>query len=717
MKTTTSNKVKGAPAKERLAYLEEAYRHTLESLEMAATLGMIEGESPPRTVIQVLRETASRLRGLLKFKAQAFFLVREPGGEFHLARCHPPAMAARMTQEMRLLVENGSAAWALRRNRPVFTSISLPDAPDGAGGQLLLHAMSTASRIRGMFLGLTTQDTRTITDASLALLTIVLRSGASLMEGLELYGLLREANVALTAKVRDLEESKRSLTREIERRRKMEEILKHQTLHDPLTGLPNQTLMRDHIRQAINRARRRHDFHYAAAFLDLDRFKLVNDTLGHDAGDHLLVQVARRLQDCVRRLDTVARFGGDEFVIFLEDLGSPDEALRVMDRVLSSLHSPFDINGHSPRVTGSIGLAFGDLGVNTPERLIKNADAALRQAKKAGRDRIEVFSAGLRRKPSQEAAHATELHRDLTSGPPDPTGGSGRTGALYLPALSTEDMRLKGFVAIPVWTAGDGNVVKGEELTRLAALAGVGRKLWQATLQKALGDMRAWRDGSGIFSSLAVSLVLWPLQLFPAQATAGEDLAEGTGPVGPRDKDEWAGLAETVRSALEQAGLPGEALHLDVSEQSLEYGGEDLTGQLARLKGIGVRLCVGGFGERLFTMPAGRPRFPEGLEGGPAGRPASDFVPAHPGDAHAPPDALTALARALNVPLETVAPDDARGTISVKGPEILPGLQAEGALSRPLTEEEARELMRSAGNATPKAAGENAATPEKGTKR
>jgi hypothetical protein len=229
--------------------------------------------------------------------------------------------------------------------------------------------------------------------------------------------------------------------------------------------------------------------------------------------------------------------------------------------------------------------------------------------------------------------------------------------------------------------------------------------------------MRAWRDGSGIFSNLAVSLVLSTLQLFPAQATTGEDLAEGTGPVGPHDKDEWAGLTETVRSALEQADLPGEALHLDVSEQSLEYGGEELTSQLARLKGIGVRLCVGGFGERLFTMPAGRPRFPEGLEGGPAGRTASDFSPAHPGDAHAPPDALTALARALNVPLATMAPNDARGTIPVEGPAIQPGLRAEEALSRPLTEEEARELLRSAGNATPKTAGENETPPKKGTKR
>jgi diguanylate cyclase (GGDEF)-like protein len=700
MKTTTPKKAKTAPVKERLAYLEEAYRHTLESLEMAASLGLPEGDPPPHTVGQVLRETSSRLRGLLRFKAHAFFLVREPGGDFHMARCHPPAMTARMEEEMRLLVESGSAAWALRHNRPVFTSPSVVASPSltgtssGTNGQLLLHSMATASRIRGMFLGLTTQDIKTITDASLALITIVLRSSASLLEGLELYGLLRETNAALTAKVRDLEESRRSLIREIERRRKVQETLKHQALHDALTGLPNRTLMLDRIRQAIHRARRHEDFHYAVAFMDLDRFKLVNDTLGHNAGDQLLVQVSRRLVESVRQLDTVARFGGDEFVIFLEDLSSSSEAFQVLNRILQSVALPFDIDGQTVEVTGSIGLAFGDQSAKTPDHLIKNADTAMQQAKDAGRNRIKEFDFRMRQEGAMESALLAELRRALVSGS---RGRTERTGALYLPALSTEDLRLRGFAVIPVWTTNGGRVFRGEELVQLAARAGAGRELWCATLGKALGDLSAWRAESGAFADLAVSLGLAASQAFPASSATQAARRSRTAQAESLKLAGSATLVETVRSALEQTGLPGEALHLEISEDALESGGKALTTQLAELRELGVRFGVGGFGERLFTLPGGRPQVPEGLRGGLPGRPAADLAEGLPGDERTPLD-LASLARALNIPVSPAFPGGAPGKAPGDALEGLTGsLAGDADLSRPLTGEEARKLVRAAG--------------------
>jgi diguanylate cyclase (GGDEF)-like protein len=564
MKTQVHKPSKASPGRDRLAFLEEAYRQTLESLEMAASLGIPEGVKPLGTVTQILDETALRLRKLLKFKAVAFFLVREPGGDFYLARCSPPGRARQMEEEMRLLVESGSAAWALQRKRPVFTS------PGNMEGQLLMHSMATASRIRGMFLGWLGQDIKSISDTSLTLLTILLRGSTSLLEGVELYGLFRKANSELKAKVRDLEESQRSLKREIEHRRKVEEQLKHQALHDPLTGLANRTLMRDRIQQAVRRSQRHDAVCYAVAFMDLDKFKLVNDTLGHDAGDKLLVHVGERIIESVRQLDTVARFGGDEFVIFLEELSSPSEAIRVMKRVRQNLARPFEIDGHNVTVTGSFGLVFGPVRLSNPDVLIKRANVAMHMAKEAGRNRIKVFSARLSGKAKLNAALLTGLARAVASG---------STGVLYVPTLSSRDLRLSGFLAVPTWKAKGIGELRDEELVELAAKEGLAWNLWLLTLFKALDGLK---DRLGQAEpSLAVTMKLRQAQLPPP------------------------GLAVLARDVLErlgQAELPGFVLRLEIPEDTLVAGGEHLVQELTRLKGQGVRLSVGDFGERFFSF-------------------------------------------------------------------------------------------------------------------
>ncbi len=659
MKKTKPTTPKASVSKERLAYLEEAYRHTLESLEMAASLGIPEGVKPLGTEKQILDETASRLKKLLKFKAMAFFLVREPGGDFYLARCYPPQKAVQMEEELRVLVESGSAAWALQRRRPVFTT------PSVAGEQLLLHSMATASRIRGMFVGLLGEDIKNISDASLTLCTIVLRGCASLMEGLQLYALLRHANSDLKTKVKDLEESQRSLKREIERRIKVEEALKHQALHDPLTSLPNRTLMLDRVQQAIRRSLRRETSYYALAYMDLDKFKLINDTLGHDAGDKLLVRVGVRILESVRQHDTVARFGGDEFVIFLEEISLPGEAVRVLKRVRQALAAPMDIDGHPVSVTGSFGLVFGPVRQATPDKLLKQANTAMHMAKEAGRNRVKVFSDKLRGMVRTQASILADLRRAVEAG---------RSDVLYSPLYSMADEpRFIGFEAVPVWEH-KGKANSGGELMEMASREGVAWSLWLATLGKALTALGAWKTEAPDAESAMVSLRY--------------DL------LSPPQSD----LAETVLAMLANAGLPGDALGLEISENVLASGGEYLAAQLTRLKQAGVRLTACGLGDRFFSFQADHPAVFGSLRINPSTLPKGSGE-----NAGELAGALVSLAKALGMDVLAAGTD---GVDGMETPELLGGSarpdMLSGTAARPLTAGQARAmLLANAGTGAP----------------
>jgi diguanylate cyclase (GGDEF)-like protein len=217
-------------------------------------------------------------------------------------------------------------------------------------------------------------------------------------------GLVEERN-RLEMRVRglaaELAETKRALQAEIQDRRRTEKQLREKSFHDALTGLPNRGLFFDRLSHANARAKRHKGAQFAVLFLDLDGFKGVNDRLGHLAGDELLIALARRLEECVREVDTVARLGGDEFAILLERLGGTGDAVRVAKRVLRRIAEPLPLDGREVTVGASIGIAVSPAGEQSPEKLLRDADMAMYRAKLLGAGRYEISnaagrSAGLR---------------------------------------------------------------------------------------------------------------------------------------------------------------------------------------------------------------------------------------------------------------------------------------------------------------------------------
>lgn len=189
----------------------------------------------------------------------------------------------------------------------------------------------------------------------------------------------------------------RPMDRELRRR---SDQLHHEAFHDSLTGLPNRALFMERLGQAIVRYRRFPAEHYSVLFLDLDRFKAINDSLGHDVGDALLIELARRLKDSVRTLDTVARLGGDEFTVLLESLSAPQDVKVVCERIGQAIAAPFELGGHTLRVTASIGIVSCDADGVTAHDVLKDADLAMYRAKALGRARTESFKPELRSQPA-----------------------------------------------------------------------------------------------------------------------------------------------------------------------------------------------------------------------------------------------------------------------------------------------------------------------------
>jgi Amt family ammonium transporter len=357
---------------------------------------------------------------------------------------------------------------------------------------------------------------------------------------------------------------------EVTERKRLEERLQHDALHDPLTGLPNRALFLDRLEQALERAKRRPDKLFAVMFLDLDRFKAVNDTRGHAAGDELLRRLAGRLQECLRGIDTVARLGGDEFAFLVEEVEGPADATRAAARILEGVSAPFDVGGQEIPATASIGITLGPRHYERAADMLRDADVAMYRAKAQGRGRQQVFD----RSMQERAAHLLRLEAELRR-----AIDRGELRLQYQPMLSLASGRVVAVEALARWAHPRRGLLPPGEFIPLADETGLIVPLGRWTIAEACRQLRAWQGAAGA-APLRVAVNLSSRQF------------------------SHHGLAAAVAESLAESGAPPGALELELSEASLIDDGERAAAVVQALKSLGVRLVLDHFGTGYSSLGA-----------------------------------------------------------------------------------------------------------------
>ena len=319
------------------------------------------------------------------------------------------------------------------------------------------------------------------------LLTFVSYQLASSIQRRRAAEALRLSNIRLEERV---EERTRELREQIAVREQIEAQLQHQVMHDPLTGLPNRLYLRDRVERAIARVRRNGKRRFALLYLDVDRFKIINDSLGHLAGDRVLQEVSRRLGECVRDPDVVARLSGDEFAMLLEDAPIPQTACKVAQRVLEALRQPLLVNDHELRPSASIGIAIGDQRYHSADELLRDADIALYRAKSAGRHRFVMFDESLQRNAMDVLGLEHELRAALAAGQFEP---------YFQPLVRLADARIVGYEALVRWHHPQRGVLLPGEFLRVAEESGQIEAIdWQMYRMACTAGLDLVRDGGFI---------------------------------------------------------------------------------------------------------------------------------------------------------------------------------------------------------------------------
>jgi diguanylate cyclase (GGDEF)-like protein/PAS domain S-box-containing protein len=349
---------------------------------------------------------------------------------------------------------------------------------------------------------------------------------------------------------------------DITARKELEVQLSYQALHDGLTGLPNRSLMLDRLSQTIATARRNGN-QLGVLLLDLDNFKLINDSLGHATGDEVLVRVAQRLQETVREGDTVARFGGDEFVIILGQVNDASNALEVAERILAVFSSPLEVAGRDLMMTPSIGIVVSRADEYDRHDLLRHADHAMYRAKAQGRAGYNLFDAAMH----DAALQRLELEHDLRQ-----AVDRQEFQLVYQPIVALQTGTVLGLEALTRWRHPRRGLVSPAEFIPIAEDTGIITQLGAWVVHEACRQLAAWLAVPGISNVPHVSVNLSARQF--------------------RQPD----LVETIRSALAASGLPARALVLELTESDVMADAGDAIARLQELRAIGVRLAIDDFG-------------------------------------------------------------------------------------------------------------------------
>jgi len=360
-----------------------------------------------------------------------------------------------------------------------------------------------------------------------------------------------------------------SVHEDITDRRRAEAQIAHMARHDVLTDLPNRVLLREHLEQAIVRMRRGEGF--AVLCLDLDRFKNVNDTLGHSIGDSLLKAVGERLRRCVSEADTVARLGGDEFAIVQVGIERPEESSMIAAQILDYVSEPYDIEGNHVVVGTSIGIALAPSDGTDPDQLLKNADMALYLAKADGRGTHRFFEPEMDARLQARRALELDLRRAITHG---------EFELRYQAVVNLETRAVTGFEALLRWAHPQRGMIAPDEFISLAEETGLIGPIGEWVLRTACAEAANWPDEV----KLAVNL-------------------------SPSQFKKKRNLVQVVISALASSGLPARRLELEITESVLLQDDDMTLSMLHQLRGLGLRISMDDFGTGYSSLSYLR-RFP-----------------------------------------------------------------------------------------------------------
>jgi PAS domain S-box-containing protein len=373
------------------------------------------------------------------------------------------------------------------------------------------------------------------------------------------------------------------VNRDITERRQAEERAEHNSFHDPLTGLPNRSLFLDRLGLSFIRTQRKPESNYAVLFVDVDSFKVFNDTMGGGAGDQVIVEIGRRMAAALREEDTVARpqtpgagidavlsrLGGDEFTILLDGIADPSDAMRIANRIQVAVAIPILIEGRAVCMSASVGIALSTTPHLHPEDLLQDADTAMRRAKALGGSRCELFDEAMQ----TQALHRLKLEAELTTAVEE-----GQFRVYYQPVVALRTRQITGFEALLRWAHPQQGVIAADQFLEAAEDTGLLVAIGQWAMTEVCRQMRKWQVLYAAAGPLSVSINLSARQLA------------------------YANLVSDIRDAIHRSGIEPGSLRLEMSENLAMAHAQVTFSVLAQLRSLGVRVILQEFGTGHFSL-------------------------------------------------------------------------------------------------------------------